>query len=154
MIYCVLQKQKQDFDIIELDNNALFAKGDRCVRVRLGCIVVGCSKNLSKCITAFILLILDTEWSRLTTHEIMKKKPVHLSPDCLIYTCITIYNIYTSNIILGITVSCRSQSVDCFQKVDFSKYDIFKFNLFFNFSRLIVLKRLKIKTRSTKTDEV
>lgn len=82
------------------------------------------------------------------------EKKLHLSPECLIYTCITIYNIYTSNIILGITVSCRSQSIDRFQKVDFSKYDIFKFNLFFNFSRLIVLKRLNIKTRSTKTDEV
>lgn len=84
-----------------------------CARVQLCCIVVGCSKNLSECITTFILLILDTEWSRLTTHEIMKKT-VHLSPDCLIYTCITIYNIYTSNIILGIAVSCRSQSINRF----------------------------------------
>lgn len=37
-----------------------------------------------------------------------EKKIVYLSFDCLIYICIIIYNIYMSNIILGIIVSCRS----------------------------------------------
>lgn len=31
-LLCFTKTKTEDFDIIELDNNVLFAKGDRCVR--------------------------------------------------------------------------------------------------------------------------
>lgn len=77
----------------------MFVKEDRCVWVWLGCIVVGCSKNLFKCIIFFIMLILDMEWLRFMMYEIMKK-------NCVFE--FWLFNIYMGNIILGIIVSCRS----------------------------------------------